>query len=154
MTRSDGCQIGRINFHFREFNNAKLYKDKLTGPNILMDESDELYARLEYFLICGGKLHDYSGIVSMAIGRIEDDLEAKKAARALLPDKKRKGLQGKDLRREVRRLVRELAKEEVDERNSASSTSANTVSAQDHEIHGGGGNHSEVPDNGSLAATV
>jgi hypothetical protein len=138
MKDSRGCTIGRLSFYYRELDAYKLYAK--TGP---LCESDELYARLEYYLICGQRLRDYGEVVQMAMDNRVDDLNRKTGSRLLLgPNKKRKGLQGKDLRREVRRLVRQLATEEAD-----NGRDTGTIGTQNHQEHGSSIDQGEVPDN-------
>jgi hypothetical protein len=149
VTRPDNCQIGRLSFKDDLLTNWKWYKSDMVDYEL--DESDKVYAAIEYYIGTGGQILGegiWEAIIETAHENVQLDLEIKKANRAHLPpSKNRKALKGKSPRREAYRLLRELIKEANEDGRSpcerkTSAGEAGAAHAADNEDHCPGSDHS------------
>lgn len=86
IKRSDNCQIGYVNYHNGVLYNWHSYKKDWIAYDI--DETDEIFCRLIWWLRTGEELPDYPGLVARVTAEAAADKAEKLAARALLPFRK------------------------------------------------------------------
>lgn len=93
VIRPDGCTIGRLSFQNKTLEFQKWYKDKLTGPKVSIDISDEIKYRFYWYLLTKTKLSqfDFNILVNNAKSIAQKRMNDKKEARANLPTHKLDG---------------------------------------------------------------
>lgn len=102
---SRGCQIGYVNYHDGEVYNVHSYKKCWWDAPI--DETDRIFCCISHWMRTGEELN-IEPVIAEVIEECAREKQATIDARALLPFKKRKPVQGPDPRRRLLARYRAL----------------------------------------------
>ena len=105
ITRKDGIQIGRVNFKNGKLYNIKNYKKDYINS---LDETDCIFMRMQKYFLDKTiiSLEMYNKLIEKAKQVQKEDLEQKlKWRKENNPNKKRKKIEGKNIRRILQNLI-------------------------------------------------